>query len=123
MAAVLTLDSTLSGAESCSFSGSAEPLEVPADEGDTADRGGFAGSGMKGYFGHAGAGDPSRLGPAADRLSRPVALSKFEDGTGPVGEATLRASPVFRAPMFALGFEVSERSLISLARPDNGDCP
>src|SRR5580704_7618220 len=55
MAVVLTLDGTPRGAESCPFSCSAEPSELPADDGDTGDRTGLAWSGMKGYFRHAGA--------------------------------------------------------------------
>ena len=51
MAAVLTLDRTLSEAESCSFSWSGETLEVPPDEEDTAGRSGLVSSGMKGESG------------------------------------------------------------------------
>jgi hypothetical protein len=51
MAAVLTLDRTRFGVESCSFSGSAELSEVPADEEDREGRGGLFSSGMKGGCG------------------------------------------------------------------------
>jgi hypothetical protein len=47
MAAVLTLFRTLSGRESCSFSGLAETPEAPADEEDTDGRRGLISSGMR----------------------------------------------------------------------------
>src|SRR5580693_9096191 len=57
MATVLTLDRTRSGEESCSFSGSDERSEVPADDGATVGRRGAVWSGIQGYFGAWGAGD------------------------------------------------------------------
>jgi hypothetical protein len=54
MAAVLTLDRTRFGVESCSFSGSAELSEVPAAEEDRTGRGGLFSSGMKSGFGLTG---------------------------------------------------------------------
>src|ERR1700693_5945368 len=78
MAVVLTLDGTPRGEESCSFSCSAEPAEVPADDGDTGDRTGLTWSGMEGYFGHADIGDPNPPRPLPeDRLPRRLPPSKL----------------------------------------------
>src|SRR5258706_7503614 len=71
MATVLTLGRTPSRAESCSFSESTGPWEVPADEGDTAGRNGPAGGGVKGYFGLWGGGGENALLPPARLLPPP----------------------------------------------------
>jgi hypothetical protein len=97
MAAVLTLDRTRVGGESCSLSGSAESPEVPADEGDTAARSGVVSSGMKLLWArHSG-------GPAAPlplptigyhaRLRSPNPVPKTRKSTRPAQIPSLPARP------------------------------
>jgi hypothetical protein len=76
MAAVLTLDRTRFGEESCWLSWSDETPEVPPDEEDTVDRSGLVSSGMKGEWALAHRRPEPAYAPAADRLSRPVPPSK-----------------------------------------------